>query len=130
MAKGSRSRSAYAELKLNNQIMTIFKKINRNILFLSIAIVFPFLECCAQTDDQTNGAYREMHLNKAWENADINKDGHLTESEDKRKWRRWKKLDKNKDGQVSFEEFSKKQIPYLNTGGKRKLNVLYKVCLL
>ena len=36
----------------------------------------------------------------------------------------------NKDNLISFEEFvAKKQVPYLKTGGKKRLNVLYKFCI-
>ena len=60
-------------------------------------MLFPFLESCAQTDDQSNGAYREMYLTKAWEKLDSNKDGQFTESENARSWKRLKKLDSNGD---------------------------------
>jgi len=107
--------------------MKILEKINTTILLITIALVFPFLESCAQTDDLSKGEYRKTYLTKAWQKLDTNKDGQFTESENERSWKRLKKLDKNKDSQVSFEEFLQKNIPYLNTGGKRKLNVLYKV---
>ena len=107
--------------------MKILEKINTTILLITIVLVFPFLESCAQTDDLSKGEYRKTYLNKAWEKLDINNDGQFTESENERSWKRLKKLDTNEDNQVSFEEFSQKHLPYLNTGGERKLNVLYKV---
>ena len=112
--------------------MKILEQTNTTILLITIALFFPLLEGCAQTDDLSKGEYREAYLNKAWGKSDTNKDGLLTETEieNPRNWKRLKKLDSNGDNQISLEEFYKKQIPYLNTGGKRKLNVLYKVCLL
>jgi len=82
----------------------------------------------AQTDDQSNGAYREVYINKSWKRLDKNKDGQFTEEDNKRLWKHLNRFDSNEDNQVSFEEYvSKAHVPYLKTGGKRKLNVLYKV---
>ncbi|RED46918.1 acetyl esterase/lipase [Winogradskyella eximia] len=95
------------------------------VLAVSFVILF-YIIGNSQTDDQSNGAYREMYIKKNWDKLDTNKDGQFSEHENKRRWKPLKRLDKNADNQVSYEEFSALQIPYLNTGGERKLNVLYK----
>ncbi|MEO9572294.1 MAG: alpha/beta hydrolase [Polaribacter sp.] len=77
-------------------------KINR-LIILAFTIVLVG-NSFSQTDDQSKGAYRDVYIKK-----------------------RWKKLDKNKDNKVSFKEYSSKlKLSYLDIGGKRKLNVLYK----
>ena len=108
--------------------MTQSRKFNFNVVLVIICITFPFFKGIAQTDDQSNGAYREVYINKTWERLDENKDGQFTEEDNKRIWKHLNKLlDSNKDDLISFEEFStKKQVPYLQTEGKRKLNILYK----
>ncbi len=104
------------------------KRLKSNILLVTVLMLLPFLKGFAQTDDQSNGVYKEVYLNKTWANLDKNQDGQFSESENKRHWKRMTKFDTNGDNQISFEEFvAKKQVPYLNTGGKRKLNVLYKI---
>ena len=107
--------------------MTRSRKFNFSLVIL--CITFPFLKGFAQSEDQSNGAYREVYINKTWERLDENKDGQFTEEDNKRIWKHLNKLlDSNGDALISFEEFSaKKQVPYLKTEGKRKLNVLYKV---
>jgi len=87
---------------------------------------FPFLKGIAQTDDQSKGEYRDNYIKKSWEKFDKDKDGIFSESEDKRSWKKLKRLDSDADKRVSYEEFTAIQIPYLNTGGERKINVLYK----
>ncbi|WP_405575600.1 prolyl oligopeptidase family serine peptidase [Winogradskyella sp. Asnod2-B02-A] len=109
--------------------MTRFRKFNFNVSLVILGITFPFLQGFAQSEDQSNGAYRDVYINKTWERLDVNKDGQFTEDDNKRLWKNLNKLlDSNGDALVSFEEFSaNKQVPYLKTEGKRKLNVLYKV---
>ncbi|WP_179336188.1 alpha/beta hydrolase [Winogradskyella costae] len=109
--------------------MTRFRKFNFNVSLVILGITFPFFKGIAQSEDQSNGAYRDVYINKTWERLDENKDGQFTEEDNKRLWKNLNKLlDSNGDALVSFEEFSaKKHIPYLKTEGKRKLNVLYKV---
>jgi len=91
-------------------------------------MLFPFLKGACQIDDQSNGQYREVYINKSWTRLDKNKDGQVSEEDNKRLWKHLNRFDSNQDNQVSFDEYvCKAQVPYLNTGGKRKLNVLYKV---
>ena len=93
---------------------------------LLLCITFPFLKGIAQTDDQSNGVYRTIYIQKTWEKLDKNNDGKYSKKEDTRSWKRLIYLDVNKDNGISKDEFSKLKIPYLEQGGERKLNVLYK----
>ena len=100
----------------------------KQLHLLLLLITFPFLKVISQTDDQSEGRYRELYVKKAWVKLDKNKDGQFSEKENERSWKKLKRFDANKDNQISFEEYASKiQVPYLNTGGKRKLNILYKV---
>ena len=58
----------------------------------------------------------------------IDKDGNGTfkKSESVRLWNRYRKLDTNQDKVISVEELSKEKPAYLETGGERKLDVVYK----
>lgn len=96
------------------------------LIFLTLLITIPFLKSCAQTDDQSKGAYRETYIKKYWKKLDKNNDNVYTESENKRRWKRLKYLDSNKNNTITKEEFQKIKPPYINHGGERKLNVLYK----
>jgi len=108
--------------------MKILKQLKLKVIVVMLFIIGPFFKGFTQTDDQSNGQYHEIYIKRAWTKLDKNKDGQFTEADNKRSWKRLKRFDSNEDNQVSFEEYvSKVQIPYLNTGGKRKLNVLYKV---
>lgn len=110
---------------------------NKSEYLISIAtklvlIMVPFFYANAQyrNDDQSKGVYRDVYINKSWSKLDKNRDGKFSESEnkDKRAFNRLRKLDRNKDNEISFEEYASQVIiPYLDTGGIRKLNVLYKV---
>ncbi|MDO6801412.1 alpha/beta hydrolase [Wenyingzhuangia sp. 1_MG-2023] len=107
--------------------MSIFREIKLNPLFVILFITFPLLKGVAQKDDQSNGAYLDIYIQKSWEKLDKNKDGQFSESENERSWKKLKRFDVNIDNQVSFKEYASKiQVPYLNTVEKRKLNVLYK----
>lgn len=103
------------------------KTVKLNTLLALLLMIFPFVKGMSQTDDQSNGAYSKIYIKNAWQKLDKNKDGQFTEDENKRSWQKLKRFDANNDQQVSLEEYANKlQVPYLNTGGKRKLNVLYK----
>jgi len=97
-----------------------------NLQLLLLCIIFPFFKGFSQTDDVSNGAYREIYINKSWKKLDINNDDKYSEKENTRSWKHIKYLDTNKDNAISKTEFSKLKIPYLEQGGERKLNVLYK----
>lgn len=106
--------------------MTITKQWRLNVLLLNLFIIFPYLKGLSQSDDQSNGVYRDLYIKNTWEKLDKNKDGQFSGSENKRSWKQLKRLDSNADNQISFEEYTEIKIPYLNIGGQRKLNVLYK----
>lgn len=59
----------------------------------------------------------------------IDKDGNGTfeKSENAAVWRRYRKLDSNRDEVISIDELRKERIAYLETGGERKLNIVYKI---
>ena len=107
--------------------MRIFKRLNPNAVLTILFVVSPLLNGFAQSDDQSNGVYKELRINKIWKTLDSDNNQKFTENDDKRKWRRYKRYDINKDAVVTYEEFkSKFKSAYLKTEGKRKLNVLYK----
>jgi acetyl esterase/lipase len=58
----------------------------------------------------------------------VDKDGNGTfeKSEDAELWKRYRKLDANRDGVLSIEELRKTPPSYIETGGERKLEVVYK----
>jgi len=58
----------------------------------------------------------------------IDKDGNGTfeKSENTNLWKRYRKLDTNKDEVITIDELRKQPIAYLETGGERKLNLVYK----
>ena len=108
--------------------MKVLQQLKLKVILVILCIALPFSKAFSQSDDQSNGAYRDVYINKTWERLDKNKDGQFTEKDNKRIWKHLNKLlDSNEDNIISFKEFvAKKQVPYLKTGGKRKLNVLYK----
>ncbi|WP_298946350.1 alpha/beta hydrolase [uncultured Polaribacter sp.] len=89
-------------------------------------MTFPFIKGFSQTDDQSNRTYREYYIKKEWKKLDTNKDRKFTKNENTRRWKGLKRFDHNKDNAISEEEFRKIRITYINQGGERKLNVLYK----
>ena len=98
-----------------------------NIILTTLFITISLLKGFAQIDDdQSNGVYREMYLKKSWNKLDKNQDEVYTKSENVRRWKRLRYLDLNNDKSISKEEYLKIKLPYLNHGGERKLNVLYK----
>ncbi|GAA3651285.1 alpha/beta hydrolase [Flavivirga jejuensis] len=98
----------------------------------AIVLLFIMLICFKgisqyTTDDQSNGLYRGEFIKKKWKSLDRNNDGVFLKSEDSKQWKRAKKYDINKDDKITYEELvAKFEPPYLNVGGERKLNVLYK----
>jgi acetyl esterase/lipase len=70
--------------------------------------------------------YRQVYAKRQLSRLDKNADGKLQQSDDEKQWRLHKKLDLDQDGSVTADEFAKSDIPYLNSRGERKLNILYK----
>ena len=58
----------------------------------------------------------------------IDRDGNGTfeKSENDAAWRRYRTLDANRDKVISMEELRKERTAYLESGGERKLNLVYK----
>ena len=98
-----------------------------NMILIITFIIVPFLNVSAQSDDQSNGVYLETFAKKSWQALDPDNNLKFEEKEDSRSWKQFKNYDVNKDNVLTYEEFTNNfKIPYLNTQGKRKLNVLYK----
>ncbi|WP_013630186.1 alpha/beta hydrolase [Rubinisphaera brasiliensis] len=59
-------------------------------------------------------------------NVDKGGNGLFEEAEAAGAWKPYQHLDTNRDGLLSLEEMSTERFPYLETGGERILNVVYK----
>lgn len=59
-------------------------------------------------------------------NLDKDENGKFEKSENPAAWRRYRNLDSNKDGVLTIGELEKYRDAYLETGGPRSLNVVYK----
>ena len=70
--------------------------------------------------------YEEVYADRIMNRADRNKNRRFEKEENANEWKKYKKLDQNQDGELSLEELKKAHIQYLETGGERKLNILYK----
>ncbi len=57
---------------------------------------------------------------------DKNGNGSFEKEEGEREWKRLRKLDLDQDGVITLEELRKDKPVYLETGGERKLDILYK----
>ncbi|KLU07815.1 lipase/esterase [Rhodopirellula islandica] len=57
---------------------------------------------------------------------DKNENGTWEQSENSRAWNRYRKLDSNLDKKLSIDELSQEQTASLDTGGERKLDLVYK----
>jgi len=110
--------------------MTVNRSKRPYQIHVVIATLFVFLFCSegtCQSDDQSNSIYKAIYTQKQWEVLDPDGDKKFSEEDDERRWRWNKKFDLNNDKIVTYQEFENTiEVPYLNTGGKRKLNVLYK----
>lgn len=63
---------------------------------------------------------------RAMRKIDKNKNGTFEKDEDPTLWKRYRKLDANRDQVISVDELQRQRSPYLDTGGQRKLDVVYK----
>ncbi|WP_237227829.1 alpha/beta hydrolase fold domain-containing protein [Rubinisphaera sp. JC750] len=59
-------------------------------------------------------------------NVDKDGNGVFEKAEAAGAWKRYQHLDTNRDGLLTLEELSTERLPYLETGGERILNVVYK----
>lgn len=101
-------------------------------LFLTGVLLVVFsLSAIAQDQQATADREAMTRANRTMGKLDTDRNGSFEKSEAKseRAWKRFQKLDTNKDDVVSLEELSKqpKEKPvYLETGGERKLEMVYK----
>ncbi|MDW5290832.1 alpha/beta hydrolase fold domain-containing protein [Formosa sp. PL04] len=102
-------------------IKTNYKKFLIVLLVGLSSVVF-----AQETEDQSSGAYASTKAKKELNSLDKNNDGKYEKSENEKAWKRYQYLDANKDESITFEEFKNIKLKYLETNGKRKLNVLYK----
>ena len=77
----------------NKSVSMMSRILKLNVLLVIVFMIFPFLKGISQTDDQSNGQYREVYINKTWTRLDKNKDGQFTEEDNKRSWKRLKRFD-------------------------------------
>lgn len=78
------------------------------------------------TDNQADGSDSLRLAKRIMRNVDKNQNGTFEKEEATNAWRRYRKLDANSDGVLTLEELQKVRVPYLETGGERKLNIAYK----
>lgn len=116
-----------------NQIAQTFLRLAwTKRLSLCLAIVLlPSLNLFAETgktdssviDDDRASLIRATRIMKK-----IDKDGNgkLEKSENESAWKRYRRLDANQDQVISLEELRKERLAYLESGGERKLNLVYK----
>ncbi|MDF7823578.1 alpha/beta hydrolase fold domain-containing protein [Pontiellaceae bacterium B12227] len=70
--------------------------------------------------------YEEVYAARVMRFADKNKSGRLEKDENPNEWKKYQALDVNRDEVLTLDELREAKIHYLETGGERKLNVLYK----
>ena len=111
-----------------------FKQFFRNALRLSLTVFLLIAFCSFGFGQEENPAASGQdgdsaaveRAQKTMGKLDKDGDGQFERNENAKAWRRLRKLDTNKDGIISLEELSKQQKPYLETGGERKLELVYK----
>ena len=77
-------------------------------------------------DDISKGEYLKTYIKRELRRLDKNKDGQLQKEEYAKSKLKKEGLDKNNDQTLSQDELLNIKLNYLETGGKRMLNVLYK----
>ncbi|WP_405603990.1 alpha/beta hydrolase fold domain-containing protein [Polaribacter sp. Asnod1-A03] len=71
--------------------------------------------------------YTEVDSKIEFEKLDGNSNGELDVTEVFQIWKQLRKYDTDENKKIDFEEFSKFEIPYLKTKGKKNLNIRYKI---
>jgi acetyl esterase/lipase len=74
--------------------------------------------------DRASDAY--LAAQRLMKRIDTDGSGSLKEGESVKLWRRYRKLDTNQDKVLTVEELSLQRLVYLETGGERNLDVVYK----
>jgi len=97
----------------------------------AMAVALLLLSCAQPAAAQGNGTEvvdndAMVRANRTMKRIDKNGDGKFEKSEAKGIWRRLGHLDKNKDEVITVEELRHQSPIYLENGGKRKLDVVYK----
>lgn len=103
-----------------------FKNITHQLRISLVLHLFSSLIIQAQNDDMSHGAYSKVYAQRMLDGNDKNSNGIFEKEENERGFNRLSKFDKDQNGALTFEELSKIEISYLEYGGERKLNVLYK----
>jgi len=71
-------------------------------------------------------SYEEVYADRVLSQVDKNINGQFEKSENEGEWKKYQKLDVNHDEVLTQDELTKADIQYLETGGDRRLNLLYK----
>jgi acetyl esterase/lipase len=90
------------------------------LIVICLLLVF----CAAFVEGQDS--YQLVFAKREFMRVDKNGDDVLEKSEVKNRWNEFKVFDSDGDDLVTLEEYSKIDIPYLETGSERKLNIKYK----
>ena len=99
------------------------------ICFFAVAI--GTLNCSAFAEDALpSGEERNraalVRATRTMRKIDKDGDGTFEESENPTVWRRFQKLDANRDGVLTIDELHNDRGSYLETGGERRLDIVYK----
>jgi len=92
---------------------------------MKLTIVYLLLACCVWSV-HAQDPYQKVYAKREISRADKNGNDVLEKSEVNNRWEEFKAFDSDGDEVVSLEEYSKIDIPYLETQGERKLNIKYK----
>ncbi|WP_405563303.1 alpha/beta hydrolase fold domain-containing protein [Polaribacter sp. Asnod6-C07] len=98
----------------NIKIHKVFTILVLNLLFLPTSVA------------QEIVSYAKVDSKTEFQKLDGNSNGELDVTEIFQIWKQLRKFDVNKNKKIDFEEFSKFEIPYLKTEGKKNLNIKYK----
>ena len=93
-----------------------------------VAMVVIHQTAFAQQEPSQNGkpSIGLAQAKQIMQKIDKDSNGTFEKSEDDRTWKRYRQLDSNKDQVLSIEELSELRPEYLETGGLRKLDLVYK----
>ena len=94
-----------------------------------LATVVLAVPALAQQSSTTEADAERLALDRAkrvLQQIDKNGNGTFEKDEDADAWKQYQKLDSNRDQVISLDEFRNLPSPYLETGGERKLEVVYK----
>lgn len=68
----------------------------------------------------------EAKVKKSFDTLDKNTDGLFKRKEDIKQWKKIHRFDSNKDASIDFDEYKKGKIKYIDSPGKKLLNVAFK----